>query len=111
MLNQVQALDFMHDALYDGRAIRILNVIDKANREVLAVAVGTRIPAIRVVNLLKQRIEMHGAPAHGDGCLEALPAASSSSRHPNRRAPVIARLGEADRTSSTKKRARRLFTA
>jgi hypothetical protein len=25
-LNQVWALDFMHDALYGGRAVRILNV-------------------------------------------------------------------------------------
>lgn len=63
MLNQVWALDFMHDALYGGRAIRILNVIDEANREVLAVEVGTSLPAARVVRVLEQLIEMHGVPA------------------------------------------------
>jgi putative transposase len=62
-LNQVWALDFMHDALYGGRAVRILNVIDEANREALAVEVGTSIPAARVVRVLDQLIEMHGVPA------------------------------------------------
>jgi len=31
--NQMFALDFMHDTLYDGRKFRLLNVIDEANRE------------------------------------------------------------------------------
>ena len=31
MLNDVWALDFMHDRLYCGRAFRTLNVIDEAN--------------------------------------------------------------------------------
>jgi len=63
MLNEMWALDFMHDALYGGRAIRILNVIDEANREALAVEVGTSLPAARVVRVLEQLIEMHGTPA------------------------------------------------
>jgi putative transposase len=63
MLNEMWALDFMHDALYGGRAIRILNVIDEANREALAIEVGTSLPASRVVRVLEQLIEMHGAPA------------------------------------------------
>ena len=62
-LNEVWALDFMHDSLYGGRAIRILNVIDEANREVLAVEVGTSIPAARVIRVLEQLIEMYGVPA------------------------------------------------
>lgn len=62
MLNRIRAMDFMHDALY-GRAIRILNVIDEANREALAIEVGTSIPAARVVRVLEQLVEMHGAPA------------------------------------------------
>jgi hypothetical protein len=45
MLNGTWALDFMHDALYGGRAIWILNVIDEA----LAMEVGSSIPAPRVV--------------------------------------------------------------
>lgn len=62
MLNGIWAMDFMHDALYGGRAIRILNVIDEANREALAIEVGTSIPASRVVRVLEQLVEMHGAP-------------------------------------------------
>lgn len=63
MLNEVWAIDFMHDALYGGRAIRILNVIDEANREALAVEAGISIPAARVVRVLEQLVEMYGAPA------------------------------------------------
>jgi putative transposase len=62
-LNRIWALDFMHDALYGGRAIRILNVIHEANGETLAIEVGTSIPATRVVRVLEQLVEMHGAPS------------------------------------------------
>mgnify|MGYP006194740405 FL=1 len=31
--NRVWALDFVHDALYDGRRFRVLNIIDESNRE------------------------------------------------------------------------------
>ena len=46
-VNQGWALDFMHDALYDGRRFRTLNVIDEANREALAIEVGASIPSRR----------------------------------------------------------------
>jgi putative transposase len=62
ILNDVWALDFMHDRLYCGRPFRTLNVIDEANREALAIEVGTSIPAARVVRVLEQLIEMHGRP-------------------------------------------------
>ena len=41
ILNEVWALDFMSDALYGGRKIRILNVIDEGNREALATMPAT----------------------------------------------------------------------
>jgi putative transposase len=63
MLNGIWAMDFMHDSLYGGRAIRVLNVIDEANREALAIEAGTSIPATRVVRVLEQLVEMHGAPS------------------------------------------------
>ena len=42
-MNAVWALDFMHGALYGGRAFRTLNVIDEANRGGLGIVVATRI--------------------------------------------------------------------
>ncbi len=61
-MNSVWALDFMHDALYCGRAIRTLNVIDEANRECLGIDIATSIPALRVVRFIEQLIEVHGKP-------------------------------------------------
>lgn len=62
-LNTVWALDFMHDALYGGRPFRTLNVLDEANREVLAIEVGTSLPAARVIRVMEQLIEIYGRPA------------------------------------------------
>lgn len=53
----------MHDSLYGGRAVRILNVIDEGNREALAIEVGTSMPSARVVRVLEQLVEIHGCPA------------------------------------------------
>ncbi len=61
-INSVWALDFMHDALYCGRAIRTLNVIDEENRECLDKDIATSIPARRVVRFIEQLIEVHGKP-------------------------------------------------
>ena len=61
-MNVVWALDFMHDALYGGRALRTLNVIDEANRGGLGIDVSTSIPALRVIRFLEQLIEIHGRP-------------------------------------------------
>lgn len=61
-LNRTWALDFMHDALYDGRALRVLNVLDHGNREALAIDVGFSLPSRRVLELLDELIALHGAP-------------------------------------------------
>lgn len=61
-LNQVWALDFMHDRLYDGRPFRTLNILDEANREALAIEPATSLPAWRVVTVLDELITVHGAP-------------------------------------------------
>ena len=60
--NKVWAVDFMHDALYDGRRFRTFNVIDEANRECLAIEVGSSMPAQRVVRVLSRLIDCYGAP-------------------------------------------------
>jgi len=40
-----------------------LNILDEANREALAIEIGTSIPAARVVRVLEQLITVHGKPA------------------------------------------------
>jgi putative transposase len=61
-LNRIWSLDFMHDALYDGRRFRTLNVIDIGNREGLGILVGFSLPSQRVIRFLDQQIEVHGRP-------------------------------------------------
>ncbi|ARN23655.1 transposase [Piscinibacter gummiphilus] len=61
-VNQGWALDFMHYALYDGRRFRTLNVIDEANREALAIEIGTSIPARRLIRTISRLIDWYGRP-------------------------------------------------
>jgi putative transposase len=62
-LNQVWALDFMSDAVYGGGKLRTLNIIDEANREVLAIEVSTSIPTARVLRVLNELVALYGVPA------------------------------------------------
>jgi putative transposase len=62
--NQTWSLDFMSDALSNGRAFRTLNVIDDYNREALWIEVDTSLPAERVVRVLEQLLLWRGKPTH-----------------------------------------------
>ena len=62
-INQVWSLDFMSDALSDGRLLRTFNVIDDYNREGLAIEVDLSLPSRRVIRALEQAIEWRGKPA------------------------------------------------
>lgn len=61
--NQVWSMDFMSDALLDGRKLRTLNVIDDYNRDGLAVDVDLSMPSARVIRSLEQIIKWRGKPA------------------------------------------------
>jgi putative transposase len=61
--NQCWSLDFMSDALSDGRKFRILNIIDDYNRESLKIEVDTSLPALRVQRALDQVVALRGKPA------------------------------------------------
>ena len=52
----------MADCLREGRAFRLLNVLDDFNREGLGIEVDFSLPAERVVRTLNQIIEWRGAP-------------------------------------------------
>lgn len=61
--NMVWSMDFMADRLGDGRAFRLLNVLDDFNREGLGIEVDFSLPAERVVRSLNRIIEWRGKPA------------------------------------------------
>ena len=61
--NQTWSLDFMSDALSNGRTFRTLNVIDDFNREALWIEVDTSLPAERAVRVLEQLLSWRGKPA------------------------------------------------
>ena len=61
-INKKWSMDFMSDALTDGRKFRTFNLIDDFNREVLAVEADTSLPATRVVRVLERVIWERGKP-------------------------------------------------
>lgn len=61
-INKKWSMDFMSDALTDGRKFRTFNLMDDFNREVLAVEADTSLPATRVVRVLERVIWERGKP-------------------------------------------------
>jgi len=62
--NQTWSIDFMSDALTDGRRFRLLNIIDDFNRQSLAIEVDTSLPALRVIRVLQKLIDHRGKPGN-----------------------------------------------
>lgn len=62
--NQVWSLDFMSDALVDGRKFRLLNVIDDFNRESLSIEADSSLPTLRVIRVLGRLVKQRGKPAN-----------------------------------------------
>ena len=60
--NQHWAMDFMSDALFNGRKIRLLTLIDEYSRECLAIEVDTSINGVRVTNVLNRVAMIRGLP-------------------------------------------------
>jgi putative transposase len=61
--NQRWSLDFLSDALADGRRFRILTIVDDFTRECLALVADTSLPGLRVVRELDILIALRGRPA------------------------------------------------
>lgn len=61
-INRVWSMDFMRDQLEDGRAFRLLNVIDDFKREAIGMEVDFSLPSERVIRELKQIISWRGKP-------------------------------------------------
>ena len=60
--NQMWSMDFMHDALYNGRKVKVLNILEEYNRQALAMVVDTGISSMRVIEVLDRLIEKYGKP-------------------------------------------------
>ena len=55
-------MDFVSDALSNGRKIRLLTLIDEYTRECLAIEVDTSINGVRVTNVLSRIAMVRGLP-------------------------------------------------
>ncbi len=60
--NERWSMDFVSDALTDGRRFWSLNSVDDFNRECLAAEADTSIPGARVVRVLERLRELRGLP-------------------------------------------------
>jgi len=60
--NQEWALDFVHDVIASGRAIRVLSVVDAYTRECLSLEVDTSFASRRVTRVLEQILVERGKP-------------------------------------------------
>jgi putative transposase len=60
--NQARAMDFMSDALADGRKLRVLTVIDLFTRESPAIRVGPRFTSGQVAEVLAEVSLSRGSP-------------------------------------------------
>lgn len=56
------SMDFMSDALTDGRRFRTLNILDDFNRQGLCIEVDFSLPAPRVIRTLERVIDLHSKP-------------------------------------------------
>jgi putative transposase len=61
-MNERWSMDFMSDELEDGRALRVLNIVDDYTRECVGMEIDRSLPADRVIDRLEQLAETRGLP-------------------------------------------------
>ena len=62
--HHVWAYDFVADRTHDGRALKMLTVVDEFSRECLAIVVARRLRSTDVLEVLADLFVTHGAPAY-----------------------------------------------
>jgi len=60
--NERWAMDFMTDALRDGRRFRLLIVLDERTLECLVIEIDTSLPGARVIDVVERLVVERGAP-------------------------------------------------
>ena len=60
--DHVWSYDFVHHRTYDGRAFRMLNVLDEFTRESLAIRVRRKLSSIDVIDVLTDLFILRGIP-------------------------------------------------
>ena len=62
--NHVWSYDFVHHRTHDGRAFRMLNIVDEFTRECLAIRVARKLNSTDVIDVLSDLFLIRGVPAH-----------------------------------------------
>jgi putative transposase len=62
--NHVWTYDFVADRTKDGRALKMLTLVDEFSRECLTIEVGRRLRSMDVLEILSEQILIHGAPEY-----------------------------------------------
>jgi len=62
--NHVWAYDFVFDRTHNGRALKLLTVVDEYSRECLAVEVDRKMTSVDVLKVLARLMLRHGVPDH-----------------------------------------------
>jgi putative transposase len=62
--NHVWSWDFVTDRTDDGRAVKIMTLIDESTRECLAIHVARRIRSSDVIDILADVMQVRGVPEH-----------------------------------------------
>lgn len=64
MRTHVWSYDFVHERTHDGRAFRLLCVLDEFTRECLAIRVKRKLNAVEVIDVLSDLFILRGPPAY-----------------------------------------------
>lgn len=60
--NHIWSMDFMRDSLADGRAMKLLSVVDEYTRKCLQIEIDTSINGVRVARILTEISQIQGLP-------------------------------------------------
>jgi len=61
-INKVWSMDFMSDALMNGRRFRVLNVVDDFNRKAVGIEPAFTYPANGLIRTVERLVDEHGKP-------------------------------------------------